>query len=222
MTQNDPRKPIIISLIVLGVLMLAGIIFAALTAGPAQRQGAGAYDANVSFIDDNDPRFGNESAKVVVRAFEDFECSACRAGSAGLSYAMEKYADRVLFIWNDFPLVSSHPKANAAANVARCAEEQGMFWEYEKKLFAEQPYWISAQNEEELFADYAASLNMRRGAFESCLANRTFQNKINNDQKEGLANRVNATPTFFVNQTKYVGVLSNAEWDAAIQAALGE
>ncbi|MFA5129415.1 MAG: thioredoxin domain-containing protein [Patescibacteria group bacterium] len=219
-SSSDPRQPFIFGLIGLAVLMIGGIAWAVM-AQPT-KQGSGTQDVNVSFNDANDPVRGPADAKVVVREFEDLECSACRVAKAGVDYVMQKYGDQVKFIWNDMPLTTLHPHALEAANAARCAEEQGKFWEYHDVLYQQQPYWASATNVGDLFAQYASGLGMNMQAFSSCVADKTYESKITADGQEGTAAGIDATPTFFVNNVRYVGVLSNDEWDAAIQKALGK
>ena len=216
--KSDPRMPFIYGLIGLAVLMVGGIAWAVM-AHPTQ-QGTGSVDVNVSFDDANDPVKGKDDAKVVVRLFSDLECSACRSAEPGVDYVMQKYGDRVKFIWDDFPLTTVHQHALLAANAARCAEGQGKFWEMRSKMYDQQPYWSVAPNVQDLFIQYAESLGMDSKTFVNCLESQQYNDKITADTQEGTANGVEATPTFFVNKTRYVGVLTNEQWDAAIQAEL--
>ena len=41
-------------------------------------------------------------------------------------------------VWKDFPLTQIHPQAFVAAQAGNCAREQGKFWEYHDRLFANQ------------------------------------------------------------------------------------
>lgn len=221
MPEQDPRKPFIIGIIVLAILMVGGIVWAALSAPEASSEG-GRYDANVSFIDDGDPVFGKQDASIVVRIFEDFQCPACKTAQRGVQYLKETYGDRIKIVWNDFPLDSIHPNARLASNAARCAEEQGMFWEYGDLLYEKQSFWSNERSPDGLFVSYANDLGLNESAFTVCLDERRYNQKIQNDASEARANRIDSTPTFFVNNQRYTGVLSNTEWDTAIRAQLGE
>jgi len=208
---SDPRQPIIYGIIGLGVLMLGGIIWAVLflpTASPS----AGTFDANASFDDANDPVSGASDASVTIRIFEDFECSACRVASEGVSHVREKYADKVKIVWNDFPL-DGHPNARIAANAARCAEEQGKFWEYGDALYASQESWVLMSDPSEAFVSIAQQLGLIGQTFAPCLSERRYDAKIAADMKEAIANRVDATPTFFVNKERIVGAQTPEQWD---------
>jgi protein-disulfide isomerase len=217
---SDPRKALIFGIIGLAVLMLGGIIWAVVFL-PSAGNGTGTFDANVSFNDANDPALGPENAKVTLRLFEDFECPACRVSLQGVDYVKQKYADRIRIVWNDFPLENAHPNARIAANAARCAEDQGKFWEYADALYGAQDAWAPQSDPSSSFIAYAKQLGMNDGAFGQCLADKTYDSKIADDQKEGVANRVDATPTFFLNNVRITGALTPDQWDAEIQKALG-
>lgn len=210
--QSDSQKPMIIGIVMLGVLMIGGIVFAVIST----RKGTGSvgtYDAGVAFVDTEDPVYGNENAKIVVRLFEDFECSACRVGFSALQAAKKKYGGLVKFIWNDVPMEQLHPSARLAANAGRCAEEQGMFWEMYEKLFTEQPVWVASSAPANLFVGYAKDLGMNDAAFEGCLDERRYDAKIVRDMQEAQANKVDATPTFFIGNDRFVGAVSFETWD---------
>ena len=206
-------------MIVLAVLALGGIIFAV---SLAPEGGSGTYDANASFDDGNDPIFGNNEADVVIRIFEDFQCPACAVAAPGLKYVRDTYGDRVKVVWNDFPLTSLHPNAIPSANAARCANEQGGFWEYADTLYEQQTMWSEVRDPSELFIAYAKSLGMNEAAFTVCLDERRYNDRVMRDAAEANANRIDSTPTFFINQTKHTGAFTPAQWDELLKPYLGE
>ncbi len=203
------------------VLCIVGIIWA-IMAGPTPNSGqSDVAETNLKFSDENDPVRGSSESKVVVRMFSDLQCPACRDAEPGLQYAMKTYGDKVRFIWNDYPLTSLHKNAMAAANAARCAEEQGKFWEFHDMAYDRQADWSALASPGDQFTTYAKSLGMKSDEFASCLAANRYQNKIQADQTEGDQNGVQATPTFFVNNIRRTGRLPNAEWDRLLKEALG-
>lgn len=221
MNEQRTRQAFLIGTAVLFILIILGLVWA-IAAGPSpvDPAGRGQAESGLRFTDSNDPIRGPGDAKVTVRMFSDLQCPACRAAEAGLEAAMEKYGDKVRFIWNDFPLVTIHPNALPAAQAARCAEEQGKFWEYRKKLYETQDTWASIAAPTGAFTDYAHSLGIDESPFTACIASKTYDSKIRSDMSEGSANRVDSTPTFFVNNTRYTGVMSEAEWTTAIDKEL--
>ncbi|MEN9557926.1 MAG: hypothetical protein RL141_295 [Candidatus Parcubacteria bacterium] len=218
--SSDPRQPILIGMIVLGVILLVGIVWAVVSA-PASSGGNNMADPNLSFRDENDPALGPEDAKVMVRVFGDFECPACRSAEPGITHVREAYADRVRVIWNDFPLPATmHPKARISATAARCAEEQAKFWEMHDLLYETQSGWARSTDANADFESLARRIGLHEGGFRSCMSERRHDSKVTNDLQEGQANGVDSTPTFFVNNVKYVGVLSPAQWDAILKPLL--
>ena len=74
---------------------------------------------------------GPEGVRTVI-VYGDYECPFCAAVEAGLH-------DRELRVsFRHFPVRSSHPRAQAAAQAAEAAALQGAFWPFHDALFADQ------------------------------------------------------------------------------------
>lgn len=207
---------------VLIALCVGGIIWAFLAGASRRVSQSDAQEKNIVFSDDGDPSKGPSSAHVVVHIYGDLQCSACRIADTGLQYAIRTYSDRVRFVWNDFPLISVHRNAINAANAARCAEEQGKFWQFEEMLFQKQPDWSGLTMPAFLFGTYATSLKMNTNKFADCYSKFLYQTKIQNDQSEGEKNNVQVTPTFFINNLRRTGSVPEKEWDRLLKSALSE
>lgn len=208
------QKGFLLGVIVLGTLIIVGIVWA-IASGPGPA-------APVSFNDANDPSIGTTQSDKIVRIFGDLQCPACRSAEAGIRHIRDTYASQVKIVWNDFPLPTLHPNAMEAANAARCAEEQGKFWEYHDKLYDDQPSWENVARPTQKFVDYATALDLNGTNFKTCLDSRRHQSKINDDISEANRLGVNATPTFYVGSKRIVGGLSDAQWDAEIQSLLAQ
>ncbi len=218
-TEQQTRLAFLIGTIGLGVLIVGGLIWAIL-AGPDAKTPKGTTVAGLKFNDDNDPSIGPGESKFLVRIFSDFQCPACKEAEQGLNYAIKKYGDRVRFIWDDFPLSSIHPNARAAAVAARCAEDQGKFWQYHDTLYENQEAWASLQAPTAEFIKYAETLALNKDTFTSCLVNQPGLQKIQADETEGKANNVQGTPTFFIGNRVVVGGMDEAGWDQEITQLL--
>ncbi|MCE9586043.1 DsbA family protein [Candidatus Uhrbacteria bacterium] len=163
--QETSNRNVLIGIVVTAVLVFGGLVWAIVSAPPSTPVSGGP----LSFEDAGDPFIGPENATTVVRLFSDFQCPACRAAEAGVNYAIEKYKSKVKFIWNDFPLMSIHPNARLAANAARCAQDQGQFWEMKDKLYTEQTSWATGKDPAADFKAYAGQLGLDAGTFGTCL-----------------------------------------------------
>jgi protein-disulfide isomerase len=93
-----------------------------------------------------------------------------------------------------------HDKAHLAAEAALAANEQGKFWQYHDKLFANQQALDRPSLEK-----YAQELGLNMSKFKSALDSGKFKDKVDSDAKEGAAVGATGTPTFFINGTKLVG-----------------
>jgi glutaredoxin len=79
------------------------------------------------------PIRGNPAAKVTVINFDDLECPYCaRMHQTLFPATLERYKDKVRFIYKDDPLVEIHPWAMHAAVDANCLAAQSgeVYWTY--------------------------------------------------------------------------------------------
>jgi predicted DsbA family dithiol-disulfide isomerase len=142
---------------------------------------------------------GSASAPVTIVEFSDFQCVFCRRAQAVLKEVLGRYGDAVRLVYRDFPS-PRHPGARAAAEAARCAGDQGKFWEYHDVLFHNQP----APTEGDL-RRFAREVGIEDEPFTMCLRGGRHRDAIDSDLLEGRRNFVEGTPTFFVNGRPVIG-----------------
>ncbi|MDP3793254.1 MAG: thioredoxin domain-containing protein [Candidatus Uhrbacteria bacterium] len=217
--MNQPNnKNFIIGIIIITIIIFVGLVLVLVNTSSNSSSGE-IKDEKVSFSDDNDPAIGSPASATVVHIYGDFQCPACRVAEPGLKYAMEKYRDRVRFVWKDFPLMQIHPNARPAANAARCAQVQGKFWEYHDELYTNQTAWASQSDARGTFIEYAKNVGLEPSVFQTCLASQAEDAKVTANMSEGGRNRVDATPTFFINQRRYFA-MTPQEWDVVMGKTL--
>ena len=88
---------------------------------------------------DHRPVRGNPSAKVTVISFDDLECPYCaRMHQQLFPETLERYGDKVKFVYKDDPLTEIHPWALHAAVDANCIADQNSnaYWGYVDYLHA--------------------------------------------------------------------------------------
>lgn len=164
-----------------------------------------------------DPSIGPEDAKVVIVAFEDFECPFCARAFPIIREIMTIYKDQVRFIFRDFPLTQVHPNALPAALAAECAHEQGKFWPYHDKLFSNQTS-LSAT----ALKQYAKEINLNTKQFNNCVETGKYIAEVQNDFETGVDAGVTGTPTWFINGKKISGVIPLEAWKKIIEAELNK
>lgn len=136
---------------------------------------------------------GNSAAPVTIVEFSDFQCPFCQKVNATLYQILAKYEGSVRLSFRDFPL-QQHPQAIIAAEAARCATEQGKFWEYHDALFAN-PVNLDKQG----LIERARSLKLDIDSFDTCLNSGKYKAQIEQDIRDGMKAGVAGTPAFFVN-----------------------
>jgi protein-disulfide isomerase len=141
-----------------------------------------------------DPSLGSASAPVTLVEFSDFQCPYCRQAAPTLKQLREKYGDKLRIVWKDFPLTQIHPQAFKAGEAGHCAAEQGKFWEYHDRLFANQQALQPAD-----LKKYAADTGMDAAKFDACLDSSKYGDRVREGVAQGSRLGVNSTPTMYVN-----------------------
>ena len=158
---------------------------------------------------------GDPQAPVTIVEFSDFQCPFCKKTESTLNDLLTKYSGRVKLAYMDFPLREIHTQAQPAAEAARCAGEQGKFWEYHDALYRDQ----SKLNGTELLT-HARTLNLDGKSFQSCLDSGKFKSKVEADLEQGKKLGVAGTPGFFVNGVFLSGAQPLAEFERIIDNQL--
>jgi protein-disulfide isomerase len=138
---------------------------------------------------------GDSGASVAMIEYADFECPFCG------KYAREVYpkildeyvkTGKVKLFFRDLPL-PMHPHAMAAAHAARCAGEQGKYWEMHDSLFAKQ-----AALSDPALSDRAQTLGLDTSNFKDCFSSGKYADEIQKSLSEAEKLGVRGTPTFFL------------------------
>jgi protein-disulfide isomerase len=154
---------------------------------------AGRPEQAVSLNVYGEPFSGSSSARVAIIEYSDFECPFCGQYSREVyPRILESYvkAGKVRYYFRDLPL-PIHPNAMRAARAARCAGEQGKFWEMHDSLFADQ----SALSEKDLLGR-AAALGMNQPRFSECFFSDKYADSIRKSKMGAERMGVTGTPAF--------------------------
>ena len=103
------------------------------------------------------------------------------------------YGDRIHFVYREYPL-PNHANARPAAEAGQCANEQGKFWPYHDKLFANQQRLGVSD-----LKQFAVDLGLDAARFNSCIDSHKFAAVVEADVNAGNDAGVNGTPAFFIN-----------------------
>jgi protein-disulfide isomerase len=159
--------------------------------------------------------WGPENAKVTMVEFGDFQCPYCQQWHQEVYGRIQAaYGNSIRFIYRDFPL-SFHADAEPAAEAARCAGDQGRFWDYYNLLY-QAPLGVDASARR----TYAQRLSLNLTSFENCVQSGKFAGEVSQDTLDGAAIGVSGTPAFFINGRLISGAQPFAVFQQAIDAAL--
>lgn len=149
----------------------------------------------------NDPRLGSPDAPVTIVEFSDFQCPYCATFHEEMFPALRTlWGDQVRWVFVNRYYTAAHPQAENAAVAAECAAQQGSFWEFADRVFADQQNLSPGMLE-----DVAEEVGLDMDAFEACYDDRVPMNELRADMAEGDRLGVEGTPSFFVNGKKIVG-----------------
>lgn len=124
------------------------------------------------------------------------------------------YGDKVRIVWKHLPL-DMHKNAMGAHMAAMAAENQGKFWEFHDKLFANQQ-----QLNLDAYKRYARELKLDVARFERDLVDLENKKRIDADKAEAQSMGITGTPGFFVNGRYLSGAKPFEEFAKAINAEL--
>ncbi|HEY2904042.1 MAG TPA: thioredoxin domain-containing protein [Polyangia bacterium] len=181
---------------------------------PAAAAAPAAPEAKVDVKVGDAPVKGAASAPVTVLEFSDFQCPFCGRVTPTLKQIEDQYPGKVKIAFRNMPL-PFHDKAHLAAEASLAANEQGKFWPYHDKLFANQQALDRPSLEK-----YAEDLGLNMTKFRAALDSGKFKDKVDADAKDGAAVGATGTPTFFVNGTRLVGAQPFDQFKTLIDAEL--
>lgn len=153
---------------------------------------------NVTFVD---PSTGPKDAPNVIVEFGDYLCPYCQSSEAAVEKLLEARTD-VRFVWKHFPS-PLHVGAEAAAEAAMCADRQGAFWAYHRKLFESQTLYDDVS-----LSLTASDLGLDVKAFTACLSSHETKPLVDRTVGEARALGIDSLPTFYVNGAAIEGAIT--------------
>lgn len=163
---------------------------------------------------------GKKDAPITIVEFSEYQCPYCaRYVEETYTQLMAEYGDQIYYIFHDYPL-PFHQHAQQTAVAARCAGEQGKYWEYHDLLFEKNEDWSAKTKIEADLKSYAQSLGLNTNQFSTCLNSDKYDQAIKDDLALGAKVGVSGTPTFFINGTMLVGAQPFASFKRIIEESL--
>lgn len=179
------------------------------------------------------PIRGNPSAKVTVVSFDDLECPYCaRMHTSLFPGTLERYKDKVRFIYKDDPLVDLHPWAMHAAIDANClaAQSGDAYWTDVDYVHAhgqevsgdDRDLHKSFATLDRIAREEASLVKLDQTKLDACIAKQD-DSKVRSSAKEAEDLGIDGTPALFVDGERINGAVPEEQvWqviDRALRAA---
>lgn len=146
---------------------------------------------------------GSKDAPITMVEFTDYQCPFCQRFHVATFPELKKnYIDtgKVRFYSKDLPL-DIHSNALRAAQAARCAVEQGKYWEL-RNVMGANPDKLDLEH----LVGFATDLKMDPAAFRACVTSEKYKTAVQSDLVEAMKIGANGTPTFVVGKSTPDGV----------------
>jgi protein-disulfide isomerase len=177
----------------------------------------------------NQPFRGENTAKVTLIEFSDYQCPYCSRHARETLPQIEKeyiQTGKVRYTVKSLPMEAIHKSAFKAAEAAGCAGEQGKFWEMYNRLFGN-------QKELDQWKVHAEAIGLDVPKFEECMTSGRQAGPVRSDIAEAQKAGVTGTPAFFLaytdaksttvkTVTRLVGAQPYASFKTAIDKLLVE
>jgi protein-disulfide isomerase len=176
---------------------------------------------------EDSPQQGDSKAPLVLIEFSDYQCPFCGRHFADTFPQIERdyiATGKLRYVIGELPMPQLHPLALKAAEAARCAGDQGKFWEMHRRLFSNQQHL-------EPWSAHAKALGLDGAKFQSCMDEDKYVSEIQRNAAEALRGGIHSTPSFLLgvangDSVRIVSGLSGAApyavFKAEIESVLAE
>jgi protein-disulfide isomerase len=164
---------------------------------------------------------GSAAAPVTVYEMSDFQCPYCRKHALEVFPVLEREfvsTGKVRWVYINFPLVSIHANAVAAAELAMCAARMGKFWPVHDLLFQHQETWAPLKEPGPFLLTLADSVKLPRPAMVKCLASEAVRAEIQADADGSQRSGAASTPTFYIEGGLLVGARPVELWRSVLDS----
>jgi protein-disulfide isomerase len=144
---------------------------------------------------------GSASAPITVYEMSDFQCPYCRRFALETFPVIEKEyisTGKVRWIFINFPLVSIHDNAVAAASTAVCASRQGAFWPMHDLIYLYQETWAPLKEPGPFFVSLADSVGISKPKLVECVKSSATEDEIRYEAVGAERAGASSTPTFYI------------------------
>lgn len=173
--------------------------------------------ANLPAVSIQDFVKGEESARVTLIEYADFQCPACASYFPLVKMLYSDFSKDLKVVYRFFPLTTIHKNAMLAAQASYAAGKQNKFWEMHDKLYENQNSWANLSDPKDIFFQYAKDLRLDLPKFKTDATASSTENFIKEATRNAMSIGVNSTPTFILNGTRIQNPAGYNEFKKIIQ-----
>ncbi len=201
--QSQVQRIVLIALVSLGALLIAfALIYPTLqpvgeviTAESLPRPQA---DFNA---------MGSPTAPITITEYSDFQCPFCQRFYLNTEKQLvESYiaTGQVRFIYRSFGYFIGQ-ESGRSAEAAYCAGDQDKFWEMHDTIFVNWSGENQGAFEDRRLVAFAETIGLDMAAFNDCFDSGKYRDRVDQDQLDGRAANIRATPSFIMTYTNSQG-----------------
>jgi len=221
---------LIVGVMIAGAILLRGGKPPALQPKPADT-GIPVTTASLAPVGAQDRIKGSPQAKVTLILYEDFQCPFCGAvnGSQSNTALLQSLKQRdptwaafmpgvneyikngtVQFVYRDWAFLGA--ESTRSAEAARCAGDQGKFWEYHDYLYGHQNGENQGNFSDTNLKSFSQTLGLNTVDFNKCFDGSKYAQAVADSKTEGMAAGVTGTPKgFILRDGKIASTIDGAE-----------
>lgn len=207
--QNNSQQSIVSAIIIAGVLIAGAILLKGNSPQQTPPAGTTLKAITLAPVNTEDRVLGNSQAKITMFLYEDYQCPFCgKFFSESETPIRDTYVKNgdIQLVYRDFPFlgtfvkpyVENNDESIHSAEAARCAADQGKFWEYHDYLLSHQ----NGENQGNFsivnLKSFAKDLGLNTSTFSECIDSVKYQQAILDSKAEASTAGVTGTPKGFI------------------------
>ena len=140
-------------------------------------------------LQEDDHIIGSPDSEVVLITYSDIDCEYCKEFQATLSQLMSEYAPegRVAWVYRHFPITGTHTHSGTHAKASECVASvagEYYFFRFIDALHQQAPE--TAEFNPLKYPDVLASLGVNQAAFDACMDQDLFAEKVAVDAENAV------------------------------------
>lgn len=157
---------------------------------------------------------GNPNAPILIIGYSDYDCPFCKQFHTTLRQIMDEYGvtGKVAWAYRQFPIAELHPNSPKISEAALCVGNIGgndAFWKFTDTLY--DSHGVDEVTNMTKLSDFAESAGVSKEEYLACINNRSMEEAVMNDIKDGFNSGARATPYTIITVGNKEAVINSAQ-----------